>query len=162
MQTSISARELTRRKATGMTREQTAEATQIARLHLRLRSWSCEVVQDQAVIRRLRQIHEEWQRIGAVMTSEGMSVYRPDQDPGVPNRAQDDAQHPHPSDRPARQDRVVPQSRRGSADLQERETPEPLSTGFGQLQELDRTTIAQLIDLLERARADAPPARFSA
>jgi hypothetical protein len=145
-----------------MTREQAAEATQIARLHLRLRSWSCEVVQDQAVIRRLRQIHEEWLRIGAVMASEGMSVYRPEQDPGVPDRAQDDAQLRHPAGRSARPDRVVPQSRRGSADLLERETLEPISTGFGQLHELDRTTIAQLIDLLERARADAPPAQFSA
>jgi hypothetical protein len=176
MQTSISARELTRRKAAGMTSEQVAEATETARLHLRLRSWSCEIPQDQAVIRRLGQIHEEWLRISYVMASELMPVYQPDQDPSVQRWARDDARSSQTAARAARQERVVRQSRCGSADLRERETPDTVVgggtatfrsaedelIGFDRLLELDRTTIVQLVNWLEGARAGALPARFPA
>ena len=83
MHTYTSVRELTRRKAAGMTRDQVAQAIETARMHERLRSWCSDAPQDRAVIRGLEQTHEEWLRIAYVMCVEKMTTYQPDQDPGV-------------------------------------------------------------------------------
>jgi hypothetical protein len=173
MQTSISGRELTRRKAAGMNREQVADSTETARLHLRLRSWSCQIPQDQAVLRRLGQIHEEWLRISHVMASEHMHVYRPDQDPSGQHWTRDDSPRSQTAPLGARQQQIVAHSRCGSTDLRERATSDSVAgggtatfrsveDGSDRLLELDRTTLLRLVNWLERAHARALPDRFPA
>ncbi|MEZ0092383.1 hypothetical protein [Streptacidiphilus sp. EB129] len=83
MHTSPSCQEITRRRATGMTRAQVAVATEAARLHERLRSWSCGSPVDRVVVRSLEQAHEEWLRISCVMAAEKLTTYHPDHDPAL-------------------------------------------------------------------------------
>ena len=162
-----SSREIIRRKATGMTREQITKATEDAAGWERHRSRVCENDGDMAAIKGAIQDHKEWRRIGYVMAEENMKTYNPDADPTVqrwrredeerqaaesaPRRATENAAAHQGATNPKAQAVLTALARAGLHDLDEddHQAVEQLAALLGE------ATIAQVAGWLERTRTAA-------
>ncbi|MFC8453844.1 hypothetical protein [Kitasatospora sp. NPDC057223] len=168
MQRSIGSREIIRRQATGMTREQVTEATSDAAGWERHRSRVCENEGDRAAIKGAIQDHKEWRRIGYVMTEENLETYNPDADPtvqrwrredeerqaaesAVQRRAAENPRVERPATAPGTEALRTALARAGLYDLDEGD--HQAVEQIGAL--LDDATIARLADWLERTRTAA-------